>query len=343
MKSCSKFLHALVLLSACSFVTAQKKDPIYLGIDGENKRGVITYKNGDAFILSLPDLSVIKKLSPTTPEDNALHSQLSPDGKKLAIFHDKSKKIALWDIESGAMQIEIPAKLPAQKGRMQIFEFDPTRNHLICRVAEKGSTPTFSVYDLTTGNEVGALPKMNNTFPIDKLAISPDGKKLLTFGNSTSMERADGGLEIFDYQTGEKLGEKQLLSTGVRVVSARFIGNDSVEVKNFDQNGGIGESQSRTRFAVSDKESRLILKNWTGKELEYDGRNKRFVVKDQVELTTTEHLLGRTAFAPSPGWLLVMTKKPDMLTLYSTANTEDKSARGLNWKEPAQLTTVVLP
>ena len=172
---------SLILLTLClsiaSIAMAQKKTPVALNIFPDNSGAVVCYKYGTAHVLSLPDLAVVKTLSPTIPEDRISSASISPDGKRLVVFHDKSKKIVVWAIDAGSILFEV--------AQPYFYTFDPTGTQLICQVRATDSKATvFNIYDLTEGKLIGPMQKMNNKHSLNNIAFSSDGSRLLGYSGS---------------------------------------------------------------------------------------------------------------------------------------------------------------
>jgi WD40 repeat protein len=328
---------SLICISLGSIAMAQKKTPIYLGMLPDNSGAIITYKNGSSYLVGLPDLAVGKTFAPDVPEDRAYQASISPDGKRLAVFHDKSKRIVVWNIESGSVLFEVPVDV-GMNFYESIYTFDHSRNQLICKVSAKGNKAhEFNVYDLADGKLVGPMPKLNSKYSIRSFSFSPDGNRVIGYSGS-SLD--NGELEVFEYRSGEQICEKWM-GPETQISDAKFLSNDSVEVK---FGAHMSTAYQVARFSVKETEKE-IKGSMDMKEtrLFFDVRTSRFVVADDVQLSGSYYAPEVYVPSDAQGWLLTVARKSGALTLYDTKNTTDKELNGKTWKEPAQLKSVALP
>jgi WD40 repeat protein len=136
----------------------------------------------------------------------------SPDGKRLVSVSDDNT-LKVWDAQSGR-------ELFSLKEQSDGF-FSPDGKRL-ATVGEGSTTPRISVWDALTGQVIVTL--QGHTSWVDRLAFSPDGKRLASSSN-------DQTLRIWDLQTGQAIrtlkgqsGGRSLIfsSDGKRLVSAGF-------------------------------------------------------------------------------------------------------------------------
>jgi RNA polymerase sigma factor (sigma-70 family) len=118
---------------------------------------------------------------------------VSPDSKILATAGGKDTVVRLWDTTTGK---EIRS-LHGQRGTTAL-DFSPDGKTLACgETREEGKTLIRSavhLWDVATGREVGRCA--GHIFGVDRLAFSPDGKKLISGGGGTS-------LRVWDVPTGK--------------------------------------------------------------------------------------------------------------------------------------------
>ena len=133
----------------------------------------------------------------------------SPDGKT-ALSGCSDGKSRLWDIESGK---ELQALDTIANGTAWTVAFAGKGkqavtgggNHL---VKNDGPAPPLLLWDLTTGQQI--RPFVGHTKDIRNVAVSPDGKQLLSGS-------FDGTMRLWDLATGKELK----LSTGLATSSNR--------------------------------------------------------------------------------------------------------------------------
>jgi WD40 repeat protein len=154
--------------------------------------------------------------------------RVTPDGKGL-LFHDRDKGMVLWDLAEGKERLRLPAGFVSNSrsaftpdGRslitlgpaLQRWDFVPSRP---LPSADQGAPGpgTLQRWDLATGRpQYADLASAGHTKPPDKLAFSPDGRRLLSIS-------PDGTARLWDTATSGQVHTWRAHG-GARVVAGAF-------------------------------------------------------------------------------------------------------------------------
>jgi WD40 repeat protein len=128
---------------------------------------------------------------------------MSPDGKILA-SGGYSAQVRFFDAGTGKESREFPA-LPIRPAIRAVFTSDGKQVVLL-----NEDMRTMSLWDLRTGKEVSRFA--GHSSPVDAMAVSPDGKRLISSGTPRAMIRQpppgfveDTGARVWDMVTGKEL------------------------------------------------------------------------------------------------------------------------------------------
>jgi WD40 repeat protein len=127
-------------------------------------------------------------------EDERLRGPLvfSPDSQSLAISHDSSGVVSIWELENRTITKEIEVSTSDDSIWVRSLMYDETGDILF---AGPFYEPLVVVRDLVTDED---LLRLDLEFLLKRAAMSRDGTRFVTAG-------ADGSLLIWDTATGEVL------------------------------------------------------------------------------------------------------------------------------------------
>lgn len=148
--------------------------------------------------MRLWDLEAGKELRAFGPHPGPVYDvAFSPDGKK-ALSGCADGIARLWDIASGRELLTLPTQ---KNGYAWTVAFAPDGKQAVTgggnAFGDKGAAEaSLRMWDLTTGKEI--RPFLGHTKDVRRVAISPDGKQILSGS-------FDGTMRLWDLQTGKEI------------------------------------------------------------------------------------------------------------------------------------------
>jgi WD40 repeat protein len=198
--------------------TGKDLPPIFTG-DG---RAPMTFTSDDRVLVWAPfqggiaftDVATGKELrrlgAGKARYDVATNFAFSPDGKVLAITR-VSHTIELWDLPSGKQTSHVAShcvRPSDQVGRLvrPALAFSPDGKKVISSLGG----PTLRQLHAVTGQEI-AGPESGQRAPVSVLALSADGKSLLSYGSGDPVQ-------CWDLSTGKQTGQREVPSSATHAV-----------------------------------------------------------------------------------------------------------------------------
>jgi WD40 repeat protein len=135
----------------------------------------------------------MEKLTLTGHVDEVLTTVITPNGQT-AMSASKDGKVIVWDLNSGGQKFSLPGSYPlaiSPDGRLAVIG----KSHLAKNVLK--------VINLTSGNEMGELT--GHVGPVNGLAISPDGRWVISAAGSDFYKSKDDTLKIWDLEKRENI------------------------------------------------------------------------------------------------------------------------------------------
>jgi WD40 repeat protein len=139
----------------------------------------------------------------------------TPDGRSL-VGGGPGETAYVWDVAAGRKLRSLPEEKPdhhdtAFPGGVQVVGFDPEGRLLVCLTWSQ-----VRIWDFATGTPAREIGDRQHQWHCG--ALSPDGQTLATGGE-------DGGIALWDVQTGEQKGSADAHHGGV--VAVCFVGDGS--------------------------------------------------------------------------------------------------------------------
>jgi WD40 repeat protein len=199
-----------------------------------------------------------KDLGPVFLPDMSIHVAASPDGKVVAaaVTSQAGKRVVLLDAVTGKELCEVaPTALGPQ---MALLFLEDSKTLALC----KGRQGRVELYEVPTGKLLRAFSIPEHPGPLPKEAkggklvsprnfntvfFSPDGRRLASFGNSTT-------LGIWDLSTGQQTGSVTI-SEGTQVLSGAVAPDGRTVALDMDD----GEKRSVALYEVASGQRRFTL------------------------------------------------------------------------------------
>ncbi len=181
--------------------------------------GLIGATNGMLGLLSLESQAEIRRFGTGVPYFGIA---VSPDGRYLLTgsVAQQNGEAALWDLATG---IEI--RRFTDNNSTSIFDvaFSPDGKYALLAVSNMMGDPDAPsrvvLWDVETGEEVRRFEDRLTGWVLS-IAVSPNGRQMLSSSASMAPDRVQGGLILWDVETGQAIRQFTTESTGQVVFSA---------------------------------------------------------------------------------------------------------------------------